>query len=341
MCRYHPGILRLGKEAAMAKAKLLLLFILSLPAHASTGEIFAELLGRPDRGGIKGSYTFQQYETQGIKNSPERFGLRQHSLDASIPLNSLSDRKWKLLLNAEAEEIRSAARFPDGRPVPNALWNIGSGISYLRTTEKNRTVGGSFLLGSSGDQPFAAARDFLFHGNLVYKIPGEGESAWVFFLNITNNRTFLNFIPLVGGAYFFRVGSSLRIAAGVPFFMMFWTPFDRALFNVSYFPLYNAQAKFSYFLFGPAHLYAQIKFLTKSFFLADRRDSRERIFYEEVYSSTGFAMPLMQNLLIDAALGYGFDRKIFLGKSSTSKKDGLFLRPEKAPLASLKLIASF
>lgn len=315
--------------------------LISMPAQANVNEIFAELFGRPDRGGVKASYGLQQYESAGVKQTQDKLSLRQHRMDASIPLNNLSDKKWKLLLNANGDEIRSAARFPNGRPLPNKLWQIGAGLSHMRMLEGDRTIGGSFLIGSSGDKPFSAARDLTYQGNMVYKVPLEGEAAWVFFLNVSNTRGFLNNIPLPGAAYFFKAHSRLRMAVGLPFFTLFWTPIDKTIFSLSYFPLYNAQAKFSYFIFGPAHVFIQAKYQSDNYFLSDRANKKEKIFYEEAFASVGFAMPLERNILVDGTAGYSFDRKYFLGEKSSARKDGQLRRPDKATFASIKLIASF
>jgi hypothetical protein len=322
--------------------KLLLWWAL-LPAlaQANVNDIFAELFGRPDRGGVKASYSLQQYETKGIKQSPDKISLRQHRGEASVPLSALSDKKWKLGFTANNDEIRSAARFPNGKPLPNSLWQAGASVSHLRMLANDRTLGASFFAGSYSDQPFGAARDLSFQGNLVYKIPGEDESAWLLFVNFSNTRGFLNYIPLPGAAYFFRAHPRLRLALGLPFVNVFWTPVDKLIVNLSYFPLYNAQAKVSYFFFGPAHAYVQAKYHSENYLLHDRRDKKERLFYEEALVNTGLMMPLERNILVDATIGYAFDRKYFLGKSSSARGDGQLRRPDHAPYASLKLVGSF
>lgn len=321
--------------------RFLLYFFLPLAAHANVNEIFAELLGRPDRAGLKASYEMRQYESTPMKAGGGKLGLRQHSAEASIPLSRLSDKKWKLLFSGDVDEIRTNARFPNGRPLPNTVANVGAGLSHIRMLEGDRIVGGSFLLGSSGDQPFAAARDFSFQANLVYKLPAENEAAWIFLLSFANNRGLFNYAPLPGFAYFFRASEKLRIAVGLPFFTLLWSPLEKTVFSLSYFPLYNTQAKLSYFLFGPAHVFAQLKYQSKNFFLSDRRNDKERMFAEEAVANVGFAMPLERNILVDASAGYSFDRKFFLGEKITEKKLGQVVRPKNAPYASVRLVTIF
>lgn len=316
--------------------------LFSALALANTNEIFAELLGgRPDRGNVRSSYEIRQYETTEIKNSTEMYGLRQHRLESTIPLQHLEDKKWKLFFQGFHQEIRSNFLFPNRRPMPNSLWKLGVGLSHSRLTEQNRTIGGNIFVGTNSDRPFGDSRDLVFQGNLVYKIPTEGENAWLFFLNFSNDRSFANYVPLPGAAYFFRASEDLRLALGVPFFFAFWTPFEKAVFNLSYFPLYNGQAKFSYFLFGPAHVYLQAKFEGENNRVSDRNNSKERLLQEEIQALLGFVMPLERRVLIEVNGGYSWDRKVFLGEGSSDRKLGQIARPEKTNFSTVKLSASF
>jgi hypothetical protein len=311
-------------------------------ALANSNDLFAELLsGRPDRGNVRTSLESRIYETAEIKNSQEMYGQRQYRLETTIPLQHLEDKKWKLHLNGFHQEIRSNFLFPNRRGIPNSLWKIQAGASHTRLTEENRTLGGNLFVGTNSDAPFGYSRDLIVQANFVYKIPTEGDNAWLFFLNFSNDRSFANYIPIPGAAYFFRPAESLRLALGVPFFFLFWTPFEKAVFNVSYFPVYNGQAKFSYFLFGPAHIYLQAKFEGESSRISERNNSRERFLQEELQGLLGFVMPLEQRILLEANGGYSWDRRAFLGEDSSDRKLGQIARPEKTPFATIKLSASF
>lgn len=328
--------MRLAKLAATGLALLA-----PLAAHASMNDVFAELFGRPDRPSLKASYELRQLETEAVKQSDDKVELRQHAIDASIPLNNLSDKRWKLLLENRLDEVESNARFPDGRRLPRKLWDLKAGLSHLRQLEEERTVAGSFEIGSTSDQPFSAFRDTTFQGSAVYKVPTEAEAGWLFAVQWSNTRNFANYIPIPGIAYYFRPADSLRLALGVPFFVVFWSPFDKAVVNMSYFPLNVGQVRFSYFVFGPAQAYAQVKYQTKNYFLEGRQKKEERLFYEEAVAQVGFSMPLERNLLVDASAGLSFDRKYFFGEGTRDKKDGQLIRPDKGPFASLRLIATF
>lgn len=328
--------MRLAKLGGLALALLH-----PLGAHASLQDFFAELFGRPDRPVLRASYEIRQFETREVKQTNDKLSLRQHSFNGSVPLNRLSDKRWRLLTEAKLDEVGSSARFPDGRGVPDKLWNLNAGFSHLRQLSEDRTIGGTFEAGSASDQPFGAFRDTIFQANAIYKVPAEGDATWIFILNWSNNRSFANYLPLPGAAYFFRPTESVRLALGLPFFMAFWSPFDKAVVNLTYFPLNSGTFRFSYFVFGPAQAYAQVKYQTKNYYLAERTKKRERLFYEEAVAEAGFSMPLERNLSVDANAGLSFDRKYFFGEETTDKRNGLLIRPDKAPFASVRLIATF
>jgi hypothetical protein len=313
--------------------------LFSLGAHAEGSGFFAELLGRESRPALTASYEITQHETKTAGGGP--LALREHSFSAGIPLNSLSDQRWRLLLEGQQEEIGSRARFPDGRPLANSLWNLGAGASYLRLTEENRTVGGYLMAGASSDHLFRSGRDLFFQGTFVYKIPEERESAWILFLSLANDRGFLNYLPLPGALYFFRPHPKLRVGLGLPFLLLFWSPWEKAVVNLTYFPLHNAEAKLSYFFFGPAHAYCLVKYDSKNFFLSDRADRKERLFAEEAEAALGVAAPLERNVLVNASLGYGFDRKFFLGRGQGKRAEGQLLRPANGAFASVRLTTAF
>ncbi len=311
-------------------------------AYADMGEIFSDLAGRPEQKSFtKFSYQLRQYESSGIKGSGQKLRLRQHEVETAIPLSNQPENKWKLNLNSFTEELGSSARFSTGRPLPNTLWNPSLSVTNKRTFDEGKTLSSSFGFGSPSDRPFGAFRDLSFQANLVYKLPKTSEASWLFFLSFANNRSFLNYVPLPGFAYFFRPHERLRLLLGLPFLSLIWTPAEKTILTLTYFPTNNAQARISHFLFGPAHIYLQAKYHSKNYFLSDRGSTKERLYYEEAVVNTGITAPLERYALADLSIGYSFDRKYFLGEKSSARKTGPRLFPEKAPYASAKLIFTF
>lgn len=321
---------------------ILSLFLLFSPhAHASMNDIFAELFGPPERkASSKASYSFRQHQSSVVQGTIDTVKLRQHSADLSIPISQDYDQKTKLLFNSSLDETHSATIFPNGRSMPGTLWNIEAGVSHTRNLEGDNTIAGSFMIGSPSNHPFSALRDTSLQGNLIYKIP-ENDNAWLLLLSFSNTRGFLNYIPLPGIAYSFKAAATLRVVAGIPFLSAFWTPFENTVVSFFYFPVYNSQLRVSYFLFGPAQIYFQAKYQSKNYFLTERADNKEKLFYDEAVLQGGVSMPLEKFVMSNLSVGYAFERKYFLGTKSSSWKDGQLRRLEKSPFVDLKLSFNF
>ena len=321
--------------------KILFLCALSLPTFADSGDLFGELFGRQKRPGPRISYGVQQFETKGQRQGPHELALRHHELSASTPLTKLSDRQWKLSVDSQLDETKTRAKFQNGDSVPRQLWEASTTLSHLRKLESDRTILASLTIGSKGDKLFHQFTDTQFTSNLIYQIPGENESGWLYTLNFSNSRTFLNYVPLPGFAYYFRPAESLRLVLGVPFLALFWNPFEKAVFSLSYFPINSLQTKFSYFLFGPAHFYLQGKFESAHYLLNERASSKDRLFRENINTSAGFSMPLEQNIFVDASVGYDFERRYYLGQKHSDRNGTNRLDFQNAPYASLKFTGAF
>jgi hypothetical protein len=324
------------------KNSIWLLLLISWPSFAAEGDLFGELFARPGRKtGPRLSYDLRQYETQNQKNDSHKQGLRRHEAEFSLPLSRLTDRRWKLSVDGGLEESRTNARFPNGRLMPSKLWHSTNSLSYFRMLDGDKALGGSFTVGSNSDAPYSQFRDFVFQANAIYRSPSDLDSGWIYFLNFSNNRNFLNYIPVPGFAYYFKASSSLRMTLGIPFLMAVWTPFEKAALSFTYFPVHHAQLKFSYFIFGPVHAFLQAKHESKNYLLDNRPATKERLLREEGTFLAGISTPLEDYLVMEASAGYSVDRKYFLGEDFSDKDQGQILRFKSAPFAQLKLNAVF
>jgi hypothetical protein len=310
-------------------------------ARANINELFLDLFGRPREARVRAGYEVRQWKER-ADNQRDLSFQRQQLFDLSIPVATSETQRWKIDLAGRLDELKGRAAFSNGREVPKRLWDLGVGLSHSRQLPGDRALAFSALVGSNGDQPFRRGRDTVAQGNLIYKIPAAGpEASWLFLLNFSNTRNFANYIPIPGVAYFFRPSETLRLSLGVPFFTALWTPTPKTILNVSYFPLNNAQARLSFFFFGPAQAYAQLRYQSKNYLTADRTDTRERLFYEEAILQVGVTSPVSKDLAFDLYGGRAFDRKFFFGQRTLDKARTEVLRPEAGPFAAIRLIASF
>lgn len=310
----------------------------SLPAFAN--DFMGELMAPPGASqGVRVRNEFRQYGSAGANQ--ESFELRQNRFDLSAPLAKTENGSWRARAFAEYDELKTRARFSDGRALPNQLWDAGAGFSHSRVVQGDRTAGGNFTVSSASDRPFGAGRDFGFSLNLTYKIPAENEAAWILFLSLSNTRGFLNYVPLPGAAYSFKAHERVRMVLGIPFALIFWRPTDLWTVTFSYFPIRTGELRLSYGSPRGPHPYVLASFKSRTFRLYERADKEERLFVDEGLFQAGFNLPVAGKVYAELGGGLAFARRFFLARKVTEHTNAPKIRAENAPFGHLKLMANF
>lgn len=313
------------------------LFI-ALPAFAN--DFMGELMAPP---GMKiGNTAKAELRHYGAAEANhESFRVQQSRLEISSPFAGEEGRGWRAKAFAEYDDIRTRAAFPNGRPVPNRLWDTGIGLSHHRALNADRLAGGNLTVSSASDRPFGAGRDLGFSLNLSYKVPAENEAAWLFFLSMSNTRGFLNYVPLPGFAYSFRAHARVRMVVGIPFALVFWRPADAWTVSFMYFPVRTAELRLSYGSPRGPQPFALASFKTRNFRLYGRSDKEERLFVDEGLFQAGISSPLSRNLAVELSGGLAFARRYFLAKKVTEHASSPLVKAENAPFGQLQLRAFF
>lgn len=314
-------------------------FLLStLPAMAN--DFMGELMAPPGmRLGSRIQNEFRQYGNSGANR--ENFKLQQNKFEVSTPISQSETGNWRAKASADYDSIETNATFPNGRKMPNRLWDVGGGFSHNRPVQGDRTLGGNFSVGSASDRPFGAGRDLGFSLNLTYKVPAENEAAWIFFVSFSNTRGFLNYLPLPGFAYSFKANSQVRMVIGVPFALVFWRPTDLWMVSFMYFPIRTAELRLSYGSPRGPQPYVLASFKTRNFRLYDRADKEERLFVDEGLFQTGFNLPVVKGVVAELGGGLSFARRYFLATKVTDHAKAPLVKVENAPFGHIKLMAFF
>ncbi len=280
-------------------------------------------------------YEYRHYGGEAIK-------LRQSKGGASIPVAKDENSSWKASAQADYDAIETTERFPNGRQMPNRLWDLGAGISYNRALEEGRALGVGFDVNSPSDRPFGNGRDVGFNLNATYKIPAEGENLWILFLSASTTRGFLNYVPLPGAAYVYKASDSLRLVIGLPFAFLLWTPAETLTVTFSYFPLRNAELRLG---MGPRrglNGYVMANFRARNFRLHGRTDKDERLFNEEGLAQAGVNIPLLgPAVMLEAGGGHAFARSYFLAQKANERGSAPAIKPGNASFGFAKLNLTF
>jgi hypothetical protein len=322
-----------------ASPLLLSLFAFTGSAHAASSDFIGEFLNPGGRGETRMKAEERVYQSQYAAGST--YGLAQTRVEASAPLGGTPESSWRANAFAGYDAITSNAAFPNGRVMPNRLWDPGIGVSNARQLSNGNSVGASLAVNSPAVRPFYALRDTGFTLNAHYRLAQESGNAWIFFLNESNNRGFLNYVPIPGVAYYFHKGTELLGIVGLPFAMISWVPSE--IFRVTAFAavLRAAEAKATLGHRGSSQLYAAASFSTRNYRMNDRTDADERLFFEQALAEAGVIVPVAKSFNAELGGGQSFARRYFVAAKESDRSSSPQIRPDNALFAAARVQVSF
>ncbi|MFZ4731536.1 MAG: hypothetical protein ACOYK7_03230 [Pirellulales bacterium] len=211
-------------------------------------------------------------------------------------------------------ELATDAVLPDsGLPVPDTLWLAETGVTHIRPLASGATVGGTLLIGSASDRPFAALRDMTLMAIVFANRPAaNGRDDWnaSLFYSPTSQLPF----PVPGLAYVWRPTPSVEAKLGVPAGLE-WTPDDDWSLSLGFTPLVNVTAVLRRQLGGGFSAVALYRTDTETFFLADRTIDEERLYVFNQRVAVGLERVLARGFALEMTADYLFDRSLFQGTS--------------------------
>lgn len=195
--------------------------------------------------------------------------------------------------------------------VPN-YYNIQFGASYRHYFDNDKSLGIMASLGSSSDEPFKNGRDGTILINSTYQL----NEKWVILGNYSNNRTFLNNVPIPGFIYVQKQSREETVMLGFPF-IYFLKPFYKDKFSVKFIGIlpYNHKFRILYNKMQFVKPYVGIEQGPLVFFDSDRSSEDVRTFWFERKAALGFEKSFGPFLKIDFQVGNSFDREYFNAKS--------------------------
>ena len=169
--------------------------------------------------------------------------------------------------------------------------------------------------GAASDRPFKNADDDTISGNYIRKL----SEKWFLAVNYSNNRSFLNNVPLPGFFYLKDLSREKTTVIGFPFLLLMRNVGDWSFRYLGLLP-WTHQARVSYskfFIFQPYLGYEQE---VMNFFRHDRDKSNQRTFFFQRKLGLGVDIKLIKSLKFDLFMGHAFDREIFEAKNFSDKK---------------------
>ena len=222
-------------------------------------------------------------------------------------------------------------------PVEN-LQSIQYGLSYSAYDSEKNIWNFNANYGSTSDQPFKDSSVTAIDATLSKKNQESEEHSWMYFLNYSNNRTFLSGIPLPGIAYTYTATDKRKgWMIGIPFWLYWERPDDHWTYSTFIFLPSNITAQVGYFVWGPLQTSLKFQWNQQSYFRYGRSDNDEQIYFEKKRISTGLKLFLGKASFLELELAKAFSQSLFNGKNIFNKtSDTLNLSDELQSFINLQ-----
>jgi hypothetical protein len=190
--------------------------------------------------------------------------------------------------------------------------NASAGLSFHRPLSAGRSWGVMGSYGSASDKPFRDGRD----GTIVLNGMYRSSEKWLWLGNYSNNRPFMNNIPLPGILYVKEHGREKTFMAGFPFIYIL-QPFAAGHLSVRYLAIlpYNHKLRVLYNSWSVLKPYIGIEQSIQAFFDSARVTDQRRTFWQERKAVLGAEKSFGPFLKIDLQTGVAFDRQFFEARS--------------------------
>ena len=210
-------------------------------------------------------------------------------------------------------DLDTDVRLPDtGERLPRHLWDMRAG----GTTFFPFPVGFvNITFGSASDKPFASADEMT--ANVTYMTPPlePGHGSWLFFVNYSNNRDYLNRCTLPGFVWRYQPVEAFKLALGFPFSGVRWRATDWFSLSATYSFPRTVRAAVGFRPAPSVELSAGFDWENQRFFRRDRAEVKDRLWYDEKRLAVRARWRICNSAYLEASGGYAFDRFFFEGET--------------------------
>lgn len=276
---------------------------------------FSQDLGglfRPGPSGHSALIRQQFYGDAKVEGSSRR--LQQREWQARVNGTVYQDDGWELTAGLNAQDLVWHHPSPLFHPYRTFEGNVAA----RRFGKANQVRALSLSYGSASDRPFAQASNDTAGANYIHQF----NEKWWGLVNWSNNRTFLNNVPLPGVFYVAEMSREKTLMVGLPAFV--WRQRNAAGFEAQYFGFlpFNHRAHIGWF-------WDQFHGITLGYehrpqvYLRDGRDEkRDRLFFVEnraVIEVQGAIKP--QVLQWQIGVGTAFNRRVYEAENFAEDKE--------------------
>jgi hypothetical protein len=312
------------------RAVLFILATALVLARAAPAAAQAELLqwADPTLGKMmgRGDYRIQFYSDERVEGQNTRLDLTQHNFTLVTPLFQNSTDELAMSARLRYQDYDTEARLPDsGQRLPDELFDARAGLSYRHKFANEWILGGSLTVGSASDKPFHSEDELIVRAAALLRVPSGPRNAWLYSLTYASDVEIFNMrhIPIPGVAYLYAPSDTFKAVIGFPFTSVEYKPFEALTLEASYFPVRTVRARATYVIFRPLRVFVGFDADHDTYYLADRGDKNDQLFYYEKRLTGGMRFDL-RHVGVEVTGGYVFDRFYFEGERYSERNENRF-----------------
>lgn len=291
----------------------MLLISSSLPARADI--VTALMGGEPSTARLDLDYQTDTYLNSAKRTSGDE-PLQFLNVHAFFAPYKTSD--WSVFTELKSDSlytgVNSAVVGNETVPAPEYLYDQSLSVAATKKEADHSFMTASLEFGSASDRPFEESRDDVLSANLIWGRTPTAISQWIFIVNYSNNRGYLNNVPIPSFAYVYHPDRKFVAVWGLPFASFIWTEPGEHVYKIILFPT-NLSAEATFQINEPLAYYSKLDFKTHSYMNTDRVNNQDRLFFEEKRIEAGLRSNFTSYLAMDLYMAFSFDRRLYEAES--------------------------
>ena len=229
----------------------------------------------------------------------------------SLPVWENGDDQLFALASGRWMNIPTTAMLRDDHVrMPNNWYDLQAGGLFIRQLGDGWSWGVSLTGGSIGDRPFNSGNELAANALAFVRRPAGGEDAWLFYVVSATNGQIGRNIPIPGVAYEFKT-TDWKGTVGFPFVNLNYRPAGDWGWELNYAALTDVQTRVNYHPTETTRLYGGFAWTNQAWFRSNRAARNDQFFYYEKRAETGLVITPRENMTLEFAGGWAFDRYFF------------------------------
>lgn len=252
----------------------------------------------------------------------------QREAGVFIDRKIFKNENHRLSINSRYKELRIEQK----GPLPRSYESFEGGLQYTRLLSDQKFWSLQTQIGSESDKIFANKDVNTLSANFLFR----SSSKWLFLANYSNNRSFLNNIPLPSVIYIHSLSRDKVVLLGIPFIFIKYPLSEKFSYSLSSFIPFNHSLVLNYQVDPSLKIGLGIQQAIETFLRSDREKKEDRVFLRRRSAFVELSSSISRQLELQLNAGYSFG--MLLSESeSFSDRDRTLTNLEDGVFASLQL----